>query len=168
RDHDREAVSPVLCGSYKRKRPHCRREKCNLESAAVEPRPKKTLIFTCCQRPKPLITTLQAGPYVSSPQNHQPPNIFFRTPSTTLNAGAIQTLRHCGSNGIAAFFFNPIHHHLNHNHFLDIPLCFAPAASPAPEHFLRRPQPRPAPGPSHSVLPVPSPTAPNAMALLNP
>jgi hypothetical protein len=40
RDHDREAVSPVLCGSYKRKRPHCRREKCNLESAAVEPRPK--------------------------------------------------------------------------------------------------------------------------------
>ncbi|MGA2499519.1 MAG: hypothetical protein ABSH20_17395, partial [Tepidisphaeraceae bacterium] len=28
RDHDREAVSPVLCGSYKRKRPHCRREKC--------------------------------------------------------------------------------------------------------------------------------------------
>jgi hypothetical protein len=47
------------------------------------------------------INTLRTASYVSGPRNHTPPNIFFsRVPSTTLNAGAIHTLRHCGSNGI--------------------------------------------------------------------
>jgi hypothetical protein len=124
-------------------------------SVGFEPRPKKTLIFTRCQRPKPLITTLQAGPYVSSPQNYQPPNIFFpntfhnpQRPRSLLrgfqrHSGTIQTLSWGDLGKIRAALwrrfggtsFNPIHHPVTHNQFPWKPLRPTSSTPPAPRHL---------------------------------